>query len=70
MALAMRGSNVCEMCNTSYADIMDAKRCEEDHKKCKKIIDAKYFSYKADHTGKLNKICVMLDDGDIEWYKR
>ena len=61
---------VCEFCNTSYANKSDAKQCEDNHKRCKKIVDTKYLPYKPDKTGKPQKVCIMFNDGTCEWYSR
>lgn len=61
---------VCEFCNTSYADKSKAKQCESNHKKCVEIADTKYLAYKSDNTGKPQKVCIMFEDGTVEWYSR
>lgn len=61
---------VCEFCGTQYGDKSKAKICEDNHKKCKKIIDTKYLAYKSDNTGRPHKVCVEFDDGSTQWYSR
>ena len=30
---------VCDFCNTSYNERLEAEKCESNHKKCKGIVD-------------------------------
>ena len=61
---------VCEFCHTQYGTKENAEKCENNHKECKLIIDAKYSAYKTDNTGRPKKVCVEFDDGSTEWYSR
>lgn len=61
----------CEFCNTDYADIEKAKRCEANHKRLSGIgIQCKYKSINSIPDGMPTSIVVVFEGGKTCEYKR
>lgn len=54
---------MCEYCHTQYADIDEAMKCEQNHKKIKEITETRYSSIASDATGYPDSITVVFSDG-------
>ena len=60
----------CEVCRTDYADKAGAMRCELNHKKKLKIVDARYLAQAQDESGFPTTITVRSESGEQATYKR
>ena len=60
----------CEVCRTDYADKVEAKKCEESHKRKLKIVDSRYLARVKTLSGFPITITVQSEDGERATYKR
>lgn len=60
----------CEICNTSYANKAECKRCEKSHINIKSVKSARYLAYKNNKSGLPISITVEFENGNFGTYKR
>lgn len=60
---------ICEICGTEYADKCMCQKCEQGHKKPKKIRYTSYKSINVIPNGYPIKITVEFEDGSTKEYK-